>query len=520
MANKERLQFRDAAVASGLVTAAQIDSAIAEVAASVLSESSLASEAPIAHDQVSDDKFSNNKASDRTKTEDSPVDQVTDYELAAELVRRGDLTQYQAAQLRSGQKKFHLKDYRIVDFIGKGGMGQVFRAVHELMGREVAIKVLPRERCTPEAIQNFSREVHNQAKLDHPNLVRAFDAGHDGNVYFLVTEYIPGTDLRRLVRRQGRLTEQHAAKVVMQAAMGLDYAHQRGLLHRDVKPGNILVTPDGTAKLSDLGLAGFMDEKHQDPRSGKIVGTPDYISPDSIRSPHSVQPISDIYSLGCTLYYAVTGKVPFPGGNTRDKIRRHMEEVPWHPLRLNPDLSDEFVEVIADMMEKDPVLRILSAREVVLRLETWASDEGPIVSQPTRSRWLPPPVPLGEDISDTTEIHDLPESQSGSGSQISQGTNALASVMEETSSTSSASHLSVSHSSVSNSSFGNSATRVRTPGFDDTDEDMQASDARQVLPIWDRRQVARTVTTALVIAIPISLFLGALLALLIVEWLV
>ena len=110
MANKERLQFRDAAVASGLVTAAQIDSAIAEVAASVLSESSLASEAPIAHDQVSDDKFSNNKASDRTKTEDSPVDQVTDYELAAELVRRGDLTQYQAAQLRSGQKKFHLKD--------------------------------------------------------------------------------------------------------------------------------------------------------------------------------------------------------------------------------------------------------------------------------------------------------------------------------------------------------------------------------------------------------------------------
>ena len=365
---KEQTRFRDAAIASGLVTAAQMDSAVADVAASVLRDEALSHVA-----------FSSGTS------DESMIDQVTDYELASELVKRGDLTQYQAAQLRSGQKKFHLKDYRIVDFIGKGGMGQVFRAVHELMGREVAIKVLPRERCTPEAIQNFSREVRNQAKLDHPNLVHAYDAGHDGNVYFLVTEFVPGTDLRKLVRRQGRLTERHAAKVIMQAAMGLDYAHERGLLHRDVKPGNILVAPDGTAKVSDLGLAGFIDEKGQDPRAGKIVGTPDYISPDVVRSPSELLPIADVYSLGCTLYYAVTGKVPFPGGKTRDKIRRHLEEVPWHPLRLNPDLSDEFVEVVADMMEKDPVLRVQSAREVVLRLEPWASVEGPIVSQPTRS---------------------------------------------------------------------------------------------------------------------------------------
>ena len=474
MVKKERLTFRDAALASGLVTATQMESTMTELAASVLSGSPRQANTP--HNETFIGSITG--------------EDVTDEELASELVKRGDLTPYQVAQLKSGQKKFHLKDYRIVDFIGKGGMGQVFRAVHELMGREVAIKVLPRERCTPEAIQNFAREVRNQAKLDHPNLVRAYDAGHDGNVYFLVTEYVPGTDLRKLVRSHGRLKERHAAKVIMQAALALDYAHLRGLLHRDVKPGNILVTPDGTAKVSDLGLAGFVDEQSLDLRAGRIVGTPDYISPDVVRSPCNVGPISDVYSLGCTLYYAVTGKVPFPGGKTRDKIRRHLEEVPWHPLRLNPDLSEDFVEVIADMMEKDPVLRIQNASEVVLRLEPWASVDGPIVSQPTRSRWLPPPVPTGEDVGDTAEIHDVPLSDStsgsGSSSQISQATNPLASVMEDTESNSSP-------------SLG-----PREP-------------SRQRIPVAADLRIRRSVAMAMVIAVPISLILGALLALFLIQ---
>ena len=138
-------------------------------------------------------------------------------------------------------------------------MGQVFVALHQMMERRVAIKVLPQSKSNSDSIANFKREIQTQAKLDHRNLVRAYDAGHDGNVYFLVTEYVPGTDLRRLVRSRGPLTMKQAASVITQAALGIEYAHSQGLIHRDVKPGNLLVTPEGSVKVSDLGLAGFLN---------------------------------------------------------------------------------------------------------------------------------------------------------------------------------------------------------------------------------------------------------------------
>lgn len=319
---------------------------------------------------------------------------IDDEQLAVRLVETSILTNYQAEQLRAGRTKLNLGPYVITDWIGQGGMGQVFKAVHKMMGRECAVKVLPTHKATPESIANFTREIRTQAQLDHPHLVRAFDAGHDGKVHYLVTEYVPGTDLRRLVRSRGTLTVQQAAKVILQAALGLAYAHSRGLIHRDVKPGNILVTPEGVAKVSDLGLAGYLDEGDLDPRAGKIVGTADYLSPEQIRTPREVTKASDIYSLGCTLYYAVCGKVPFPGGSTRDKARRHCEETPWHPRRFNPDLSEEFVEIIADMMEKDPAARIQSAEEVAARLEPWAHDAGPLLAQQmSKARWMAPPPP-------------------------------------------------------------------------------------------------------------------------------
>src|SRR5262249_55178784 len=141
--------------------------------------------------------------------------------------------------------------------------------------------------------------------------------------------------------------------IISQAARGLTHAHARGLVHRDVKPGNLLVTPDGKTKVSDLGLASFMDvEDPDDPRAGRVVGTADYLSPEHIMSPSDVSPASDIYSLGCTLYYAVTGKVPYPGGTGRDKARRHCEDIPLNPRRFQAELSDEFIDVIAAMMEK------------------------------------------------------------------------------------------------------------------------------------------------------------------------
>jgi serine/threonine protein kinase len=361
---------------------------------------------------------------------------LSDHEIAEKLVEFGVLTAYQAEQLREGRTKFDLGPYLITDFIGQGGMGNVYKAIHKVMGRECAVKVLPQHKSTPEAIANFTREIRMQAKLDHPNLVRAYDAGRDGNVHYLVTEYVPGLDLRRLIRSQGPLTMQQAASVIMQAASGLDFAHQGGLIHRDVKPGNVLVTPAGVAKVSDLGLAGCVHEGEHDPRAGKIIGTPDYLSPEQIRNPYEVTSVTDIYSLGCTLYYAVTGKVPFPGGTAASKARRIKDETPMHPRQFSPDISEEFVEIIADMMEKNPQKRIQSAADVAARLEPWASEVSPIPSrQLTRSPWTAPPLPMGNSgtqDSGGVEVEDVESSRQESASQASQGTFANLSAAQET----------------------------------------------------------------------------------------
>ena len=327
------------------------------------------------------------KVIELTKSQDDNV-------IAATLVKSGVITDYQSQQLKAGRTKLKLGPYLITEWIGQGGMGQVFKAVHDVMGRECAVKVLPREKSTAESRDAFAREIRLQAGLDCPYVVRAYDAGIDGIVHYLVTEYVPGTDLRRLVRSGGALTMHHAAMIVSQAARGLQYAHELGLIHRDVKPGNILVTPDGHAKVSDIGLAAWTMSLDDDPRAGKIVGTADYLSPEQIRSPLAVGPASDIYSLGCTLYYAVTGKVPFPGGDSKSKCKRHCEQTPWHPRKFAPDLSEDFVDTIADMMEKDPARRISSAGEVAERLEPWAGTDVEAINRPIdRQAWTPPPPP-------------------------------------------------------------------------------------------------------------------------------
>jgi serine/threonine protein kinase len=338
---------------------------------------------------------------------------VSDDELSKHLVYSGIVSEYQAEQLKTGRTKFNLGPYIISDWVGQGGMGQVFKCVHEVLGRESAIKVLPLDKTTDYAISNFHREIKLQAKMDHPNLVRAFDAGKDGKVHFLVTEYVPGRDLRRLIRSQGALQTAQAAGVIMQVASALHYAHREGLIHRDIKPGNILVTEDGTAKLSDLGLSGFADPEMDDPRAGKIVGTADYLAPELIQVPRETTFVSDIYSLGCTLYYAVTGKVPFPGGSAKDKVRRHLKEHPLHPRQFCEDISEEFVELIADMMEKDPEKRIQAADEVVNRLEPWAVNmDHWNLSNMTSTPWTVPAMLNGPVVDSTmheTHPNDLHE---------------------------------------------------------------------------------------------------------------
>ena len=332
--------FQHCAVASGLVTHDDIERATAALRA-------------VAHD------------SSRA---------VGDEQLAVQLIAMGRLNSWQAAQLRAGRKTFTLGPYRIIDSLGKGTTGDVYMAEHSVMGRIVAIKVLPKRHSSPAAITQFTTEIRLQAQLDHKNLVRAYDAGQERNVHFLVMEYVPGTSLRRLVRRQGKLSVPAAAALILQAADGLSFAHRRGLTHRDVKPTNVLVTPEGQVKLSDLGLAGFFGEAPSlagEHRSSARWA--DYLAPEQITHPGIFSPAADIYALGCTLYYAVTGKVPFPAQTAEEKIEGHLHSLPMHPRLLNAALNDDFVDLIADMMAKDPRERVASADEVGRRLQKLAT---------------------------------------------------------------------------------------------------------------------------------------------------
>jgi serine/threonine protein kinase len=378
------------------------------------------------------------------------LEEIRDADLGERLIELGYLNRWQVEQLKEGRTRFTLGPYRIVDAIGKGGMGHVFKAEHELLGRVEAIKVLPKHKSTPQAIASFQREIRAQAQLDHPNLVRVSYADRDGDTYFFVTEYVPGTDLRKLVRRNGALSVSIAATIVAQAAEGLHYAHRKGLVHRDVKPGNLLVTPDGRTKVTDLGLAWYLMEDlgATDLRkSNVVVGTADYLAPEVIREPQKVRPVSDVYALGCTLYYAVTGKVPFPGGNTPDKMRRHLEETPLNPLHFNPDLPKEFCDLIAAMMDKNPDSRVPTAAAAVEQLLRWCD--------PHSTHHVADLASLGERVatsgaadvashglaetSSFSDIHDFDAgppvespSQLSQLSQVSQGTVPIAADLQDT----------------------------------------------------------------------------------------
>jgi serine/threonine protein kinase len=348
---------------------------------------------------------------------------IDDEVLARCAVELGFITRWQAEWLKRGRNKFTLGEYLIIDELGAGGMGQVFKAEHSMLGRIEAIKVLPHEKTTPDQIARFQHEIRAHAKLNHPNLARLSYAGRDGSRYYFVTEYVPGTDLRKLVRKHSRLTMQEAATIISQAAEGLEHAHTIGVIHRDIKPGNLLVTPEGHTKVIDLGLAGFVtvDSEDQANRQRRLVGTPDYLAPEVIRNPASASPASDVYALGCTLYYAISGKVPYPGGTSLEKLDKHkdMNAIPLNPQRFNPELDQAFLTVLADMMDKNPQRRIQTAQEVVSRLAAWTLETvpnaGDIESGASFLPSLQTPQALEELASNSTlaslEMHFLDEGE-------------------------------------------------------------------------------------------------------------
>jgi serine/threonine protein kinase/Leucine-rich repeat (LRR) protein len=302
-------------------------------------------------------------------------------ELAKALVDKKKLTHYQLEQLRKGKGgSLVLGNYVIMEKIGAGGMGVVFKARHRRMKRDVAVKVLPEAMTrSSEALARFHREVEMAAKLHHPNIASAFDADEAEGLHFLVMEYVDGPDLSRYVKEYGPLPLRYAVALGIQAAHGLKQAHDLGVIHRDVKPGNLLVNQKGTLKILDMGLAHVLaaDEgpaATELTQSGRVMGTVDYMAPEQAKDAKRADHRADVYSLGCTLYYLATGKALSPKGSITEKLLWHQnEEKP--PLSAScPSSTEKLDAVVAQMLAKDADQRQQSMEEVGVQLSECLKD--------------------------------------------------------------------------------------------------------------------------------------------------
>ncbi|MDR3199701.1 MAG: serine/threonine protein kinase [Planctomycetaceae bacterium] len=319
---------------------------------------------------------------------------MLDRRFAEELVRSGLLNDWQTQQLLNGRTKFTLGGYRIFDAIGHGGYGHVFLGYNEY--GYVALKVLPLARTTPELTERFLHEIEIQKNFVHPNLVRYFGSGRDGNVHYMVHEFVDGGDLRELFGQEGVLPIEIVAAILSQIARGIHYLHENSIIHRDIKPANVLLSSEGRAKLTDMGLGVPFERNFKDPMvrmfeegnllerqidtaskaTGRVAGTVDYIAPDQIRNPSEPAPTWDIYSLGCTLYQMLTGSLPYPNGDVKQKFRDRINFDPKDPRILNQAIPFDLVDLLRGMLAREPYERITTAKEVADRLEVWSPPDG------------------------------------------------------------------------------------------------------------------------------------------------
>lgn len=329
--------------------------------------------------------------------------------VARTLVEQGVLTRFQAELILGGRTSgFILGQYRILEQLGRGGMGRVFKAEHQAMNRVVALKVLSSALVkTAKAQQMFQREVRAAARLVHPNIVTAYDANQIDNRYYLVMEYVNGPNLNELVRQRGPLPMRAACDVIRQAAQGLQYAHEQGMVHRDIKPANLLVQPGaapGThiVKILDFGLArlhsrpGGLDGASSNESiltaENTVMGTPDFLSPEQARNLHTVDIRSDLYSLGCTFYFLLTGRTPFPGGTTVEKLVRHGTEDPIAVEQLRHDTPLPVAAIVRKLMAKNPDQRCQTPGELALALAPFAAQA------PALSSASAPAVPVARAV--------------------------------------------------------------------------------------------------------------------------
>jgi serine/threonine-protein kinase len=338
-------------------------------------------------------------------------DRLVDRSLLEALEKAAILTRWQAEELLRAAKddklpRLELGKYRLLKKLGQGGMASVYLAENTFLRRHVAIKVLPKECVGQEAFfKRFEREAQATFVLNHTNLTRAidlekYDVDRTERIHFIVMEFVEGTDLYQKVRREGKPSVRDAAEWVRQAAMGLQYAHDEGLVHRDIKPANLMLDRRGTVKIMDLGLAlaaglpleSVPEAAELSPGSGRsdeddlsltpakgVLGTADYLAPEQAEDSHKADARSDLYSLGCTLFFLLTGKAPFAKGSRAERIRRHREEPPPNLAEIRPDVPRPIVEICGRMLAKNPEHRPQSAREVAESLEGWLKADQPEV---------------------------------------------------------------------------------------------------------------------------------------------
>ncbi len=300
-------------------------------------------------------------------------------QVARRLIEQGILTKFQAVNLYQGRGRgLVFGPYIVLDKVGAGGMGKVFKARDRRSERIVALKVLlPDAVASPKKLQRFLREVEVASTLTHPNVVAAYESGQAHGTHYFAMEYVDGCDLSNYVTRHGPLSPAKAIDVVLQTARGLQYAHERGVVHRDVKPSNILIDGAGRVKILDLGLARVFrasDDGSAAPSGvltveGEVMGTVDYMAPEQSQDTHTVDDRADIYSLGCTLYRLLTGNPPYPGETSIMKIMAHHDR-PIPPLaEACPAAPAALAALYERMLAKQPEARIQTMREVVAALE-------------------------------------------------------------------------------------------------------------------------------------------------------
>lgn len=316
--------------------------------------------------------------------------------LGQELIERGWLTPYQVNRvLHGGGQELFLGSYVILDKIGEGGMGVVFKARHLTLDRIVALKQIRKESLRNEStVRRFYREVKAAAQLSHPNIVVAYDADEIAGTHVFVMEYVDGIDLAKMSKQLGPLPVAQACDFIRQTALALQHAHERGLVHRDIKPHNLLITTEQASsvaqagggkvvKVLDMGVARMTeDDDDTGVRSatmthdGSIVGSPDYISPEQAQESHSVDIRADLYSLGCTFYQLLTGRVPFPADNIIQKLMKHKYEEPIPVERARKEVPDQVAAIVRKLMAKKPADRYQTPQELAADLEPYCNALG------------------------------------------------------------------------------------------------------------------------------------------------